>query len=115
MTARAVSAVRLPAVRGRPPSLSRRRAAWLLCLIGVTWYLAVGHAIHPPTDSMGLPELGICLVLVTAVAAVALRRPEPLVELMFTGGERWPPTAAAVPLPRPAARASPAWLQRFLR
>src|SRR5262245_35037603 len=87
------------------PLLSRRRLAWLLCLTGVAWYLAVGHAIHPPTDSMGMPQLGICLVLVTAVVVLVVRRPRQLVEQPLTEPETWTPTTTPAPRPRAAARA----------
>ena len=78
-------------------------------------YLLAGHAYHPgqamEEAAMGA---GICIVLVTFVAAVAaLVRPRPL---PFVA-----PVVSAPARPAPAvapdgahARASPVWLQRFL-
>jgi hypothetical protein len=99
-----VSALRYP----RRALIAALAAAFLV-------YLVAGHA-HHPGQSMEEAAMGagICIVLVTFVAAVtALVRPRPSAFvaplLVALGGH-----APAVPADAADARASPVWLQRFL-
>lgn len=92
-----------------------RRAVTLIALV-VVGYFAVGHALHRQ-GMRGVHGLRVCLVLVLALGAATVRL-RPWRNLS-------PPRVAIVALPapgfafpiapvRPAARSSPAWLQRFL-
>lgn len=85
-------------------------------------YLVVGHAAHAGTSATGpMHEVGICLLLATAMAGSVLmpkRRLRPLSSLRARSqacSQLATLTAAALPQPPFAPmRASPAWLQRFL-
>lgn len=81
-------------------------------------FVLLGHALHGAAhdrhDAAGAAATGLCLVLFTLLAPLAaLRSPE--------GPPAAPPFALARPVGLPArrpqarARASPVWLQRFLR
>jgi hypothetical protein len=78
-------------------------------------YLVAGHA-HHPGQSMeeAAVRAGICIVLVTFVAAVAALVGRAAVGVCRTGRDRSGATGPAMPSNRARARASPVWLQRFL-
>jgi hypothetical protein len=97
----------------------KRRGALALTALVLVSYLAVGHGFHAASSAgMAMDDESICLVLVilgTAAVAVAVRPRLSPPRL---------PLAVVLPLPAPAAaglraprgaRASPRWLQRFLR
>jgi hypothetical protein len=78
-------------------------------------YLVAGHAVHPgQTMDEATLGSGICIILVTLAAGVGIaRQPGPVA--------RFRPFAFATPVAAPIAsapaapaRASPAWLGRFL-
>ena len=79
-------------------------------------YLVAGHALHPgQTMDEAAMGSGICIVLVTVLAGVALVRP-PRPAVPFARLVRATPASSRryVWAPMPRARASPVWLQRFL-
>ena len=57
---------------------------------------------------------GICIVLVTALAAVVLTHPPVAVSRLAPVALAAPSSPHVVPVALPRARASPEWLQRFL-
>ena len=79
-------------------------------------YLIAGHAYHPG-KAMGEAAMGsgICIVLVTVLAAVTLARPvRPSVPFALFVDATPAPLPHSVRAPMPRARSSPVWLQRFL-
>lgn len=104
-------------------SLRRRvRDHGALAAVVVVVYLCIGHGLSG--SSMGMHDMnsvghgiGICLVLVSLVAVLALK----LLRSSESWTSNWAPFALpAFPSPpslpsRAGARASPIWLQRFLQ
>lgn len=94
-----------------------RRTALLAVVAAFGAYLVAGHMLHGPNDGMSsLHGAGICLLAVTLVGGVAaavvarrrsLPRPRIVTPLPAAAQPPWQPS-------RLPARASPAWLQRFL-
>jgi hypothetical protein len=89
-----------------------------VCAFGVAFllYLVAGHGFHPgQTMDEAAVGAGICIVLVTVLAAATLARPAcltaPFAALV---GTTLAPSRRSVHAPNPRARASPVWLQRFL-
>lgn len=79
-------------------------------------YLIAGHGFHPgQTMDEAAMGAGICIVLVTVLAAVTLARPaRPAAPFAPLVGTTPAPLRHSVGAPMPRARASPMWLQRFL-
>jgi hypothetical protein len=95
-----------------------RSAVLVLTALAFASYVSLGHGLHAPNDGMkSMHGEGICLVIFALAAAIALKRavkqlPPPLATVLLLVV---PP--AHIPA-RPlllGARASPIWLQRFLR
>jgi hypothetical protein len=91
-------------------------ARWAAAVVtALALYLVVGHAGHRPIDGeTTLHGLGICLVLATVVVAVVVRPPRPLDLAPVSGLRPQPVLHADAAKPDGRARASPAWLSRFL-
>jgi hypothetical protein len=96
-------------------SLRRPRRTFPAALAAVFLvYLVAGHASHPgQTMEEAAMGAGICILLVTVVGAVAFAAPLPALAWMRPA-VLVAPLAAPSAAPVARARASPAWLQRFL-
>lgn len=82
------------------------------------FYGAVGHGLQGgPHGEGGMVEHGIaglCLVLVTALASLLVSAPPSEPRLQASGPESGPARLPPPEASEASARASPAWLQRFL-
>jgi hypothetical protein len=91
----------------------------VLTTLAFASYVSVGHGLHAPNAGMkSMHGEGICLVIFALAAAVALRlavkRSPPPSPPGFAQLLQPPASVPARPLSA-GARASPVWLQRFLR
>lgn len=86
-------------------------------VVSLLLFLGLGHGLAHESNSAhdtaaGLA--GVCLVLFTLLAPLALV-PARGALVLPAGAPRFVPALVAGPPPDVRARASPAWLQRFLR
>lgn len=100
----------------RPPRSSRQRTAVAALAGALTLYVGIGHAEHRQLSGMVLHAAGICLLLAADVATVfAKARHVPLLRARPHAAAFVESRTASGALHHTQSRASPAWLQRFLR
>ncbi len=100
--------------RKRAQRTASRSAAAVVAALA--FYLVIGHGSHASlADEGALHGLGICLIMVTFVAALLLPLPG-LVRRPVARALAEPIVLARSepPIPDGRARASPAWIARFL-
>lgn len=98
------------------PDRARAVVAIASVAAALAFYASIGHGLHEAMEGMSMHGLGICVVILAAAGVVAVVSAAAVASPVFI-----PPYAvllsAAVLPAAPAdarARASPAYLQRFL-
>ena len=86
-------------------------------MAALVFYVSIGHGLHEAMEGMSMHGLGICVVILAAAGAVAVAAAAVVASPVFAAPKAVFGPAAMVPAAAPLdarARASPAYLQRFL-